>query len=241
MPLVPQIFAGKAGTEATGRPAGASRRTAIGRKLMPAFSRPAAATAPPRDLHVHRHILLMTDDPIVLAKAALRLEAAVRRDAAHAAGGETAAGAVARHGIGVLGERSFRTISGYWPMRSEMDLRPLLGALANAGRDVALPAVLGLGQPLQFRRWRPGEALGDRPLRHGPSAARGEAIIEPDVLLVPLLAYDDRHHRLGYGAGFYDRTLAGLRARKRILVIGVAYSAQRVVADVPGTRRSTWC
>jgi len=173
----------------------------------------------------------MTDDPIALAKTALRQSAEVVRAMAHEEGGSAAADALARHGMGVLGERSFRSVSGYWPMRSEMDLRPLLGALANAGRDVALPAVIGLGQPLQFRRWRPGAVLatGRFGTEHPPPEA---PVIEPDVLLVPLLAYDDRHYRLGYGAGFYDRTLAGLRARKQILVIGVAYSAQRV-ADVP--------
>jgi 5-formyltetrahydrofolate cyclo-ligase len=173
----------------------------------------------------------MTDDPIARAKSALRQSAEAMRAVAHAEIGTAAAEALARHGMVVLGERSFRSVSGYWPMRSEMDLRPLLTALANTGRDVALPAVIGLGQPLQFRRWRPGEGLatGRFGTEHPPPEA---AIIEPDVLLVPLLAYDDRHYRLGYGAGFYDRTLAGLRARKQVLVIGVAYSAQRV-ADVP--------
>jgi len=168
----------------------------------------------------------MSDDPVVLAKAALRLAAAGKRDAAHAGGGEAAAAAVARHGIGVLGERSFRTVSGYWPMRSELDIRPLLSLLADTGRDVALPVVLGPGQPLEFRRWRPGQA------HPAPEAKR----LEPDVLLVPLLAFDAGHHRLGYGAGFYDRTLAALRRHKPILAIGVAYAAQRVEA-VP---RDAW-
>jgi len=168
----------------------------------------------------------MTEDPIAQAKAALRRSAEAARAAAHAAGGD-AATALARHGMVVLGERGFQTIAGYWPMRSEVDLRPLLAALADAGRDVALPAVLGPGRPLEFRRWRPGGALA--PGRFGTAQPPPEAgIIEPDVLLVPLLAFDARHYRLGYGAGFYDRTLAALRARKRVLVLGVAYSAQRV-------------
>jgi len=129
--------------------------------------------------------------------------------------------------MGVLGERSFRSIAGYWPIRNEIDLRPLLLALADAGRDVALPVVVGPDRPLEFRRWRPGAVLADGRfgLSHPPD---GAPAIEPDVLLVPLLAFDRRHHRLGWGAGFYDRTLAGLRARKRVLAIGVAYSAQRV-------------
>ena len=94
----------------------------------------------------------MIEDPIVLAKAALRRSAAGQRDAAHAAGGKAAAGAVARHGMGVLADRSFRTVSGYWPMRGELDIRPLLALLADTGRDVALPVVLGPGQALEFRR-----------------------------------------------------------------------------------------
>jgi 5-formyltetrahydrofolate cyclo-ligase len=169
----------------------------------------------------------MTEDPIARAKAGLRLSAAAARDAAHAAGGVEAAKAVARHGIGVLAERSFRTVAGYWPMRSEMDIRPLLSLLADTGRDVALPVVLGPGQPLEFRRWRPGNALSAG--RFGTEHPAAEAkILDPDVLLVPLLAFDIRHHRLGYGAGFYDRTLAALRARKPILAIGVAYSVQGI-------------
>ena len=180
----------------------------------------------------------MSDDPNANdpgAKAALRLASALKRDAAHAAGAAQAAARVARHGLGVLGERSFRTVSGYWPMRSELDIRPLLELLAEAGRDVALPAVLGPGQPLEFRRWRPGEALvaGRFGTAHpAPEAKR----LEPDVLLVPLLAFDAAHHRLGYGAGFYDRTLAALRRHKPVLAIGVAYAAQRVEA-VP---RDAW-
>jgi 5-formyltetrahydrofolate cyclo-ligase len=91
--------------------------------------------------------------------------------------------------------------------------------------------VIARDRPLEFRRWRPGATLViDRfGIAHPPADA---AVIEPDVLLVPLLAFDSRHYRLGYGAGFYDRTLADLRARKTILAIGVAYSAQRV-AEVP--------
>jgi 5-formyltetrahydrofolate cyclo-ligase len=173
----------------------------------------------------------MSDDPISLAKAVLRHSAEAVRAAAHAAGGVEAAQALARHGLSVLRERRFRSVSGYWPMRSEMDLRPLLAALAEIGREVALPAVIGLGQPLEFRRWQPGSALATG--RFGTAHPPPEAgAIDPDVLLVPLLAFDARHYRLGYGAGFYDRTLAGLRARKKILAIGVAYSAQRV-GDVP--------
>jgi 5-formyltetrahydrofolate cyclo-ligase len=165
------------------------------------------------------------------AKRMLRRTAEVARAAGHAAGGAAAAQALAGHGMILLGERDFRTVAGYWPMRGEIDVCPLLLALAGGGRDVALPVVVAPDQPLEFRRWRPGAALvTDRyGIAHPPSDA---VMIEPDVLLVPLLAFDRRHYRLGYGAGYYDRTLAALRARKKILAIGVAYSAQQV-AEVP--------
>jgi 5-formyltetrahydrofolate cyclo-ligase len=172
-----------------------------------------------------------TDNALARAKAALRQSAVALRADAHEREGAAAAEALAQHGMALLGERRFRSIAGYWPMRSEMDVRPLLAALADTGREIALPVVLDLGQPLEFRRWRPGAALaaGRFGTAHPPPAAR---IVEPDIVLVPLLAFDDRHHRLGYGAGFYDRTLAALRARKQLLAVGVAYSAQHV-AEVP--------
>jgi 5-formyltetrahydrofolate cyclo-ligase len=172
----------------------------------------------------------MTDEAIARAKAALRQSAAAARAAIHADSG-AAAEALAGFGMALLGERRFRSVAGYWPMRSEIDIRPLLMALADTGRDVALPVVTRIGQPLEFRRWRPGEAL--EPVRFGTAHPNPAArTLEPDVVLVPLLAFDDRHYRLGYGAGHYDRTLADLRRRKRLLAIGVAYSAQRV-AEVP--------
>ena len=171
----------------------------------------------------------MAERTIAQAKAALRPSAEAARAASHASGGAEAAEALARHGIQVLAERNFRSVSGYWPMRSELDPRPLLVALANTGREVALPAVTGFGRPLEFRRWRPGMVLaaGRFGTQHPPPDAKP---VEPDVLLVPLLAFDRRHYRLGYGAGFYDRTLADLRARKTVLAIGVAFAAQRIEA-----------
>jgi 5-formyltetrahydrofolate cyclo-ligase len=170
----------------------------------------------------------MTEESV---KAALRRTAETVRAKAHAELGGVAGEALARHGMAVLGERSFLSVSAYWPIRTEIDIRPLLSALVNNGRDAALPVVAGRGQPLQFRRWRPGVSL-DRDA-FGLAHPRPDApIILPDVVLVPLLAFDRRHHRLGYGAGFYDRTLADLRHRKQVLAIGVAFAAQEV-EEVP--------
>jgi 5-formyltetrahydrofolate cyclo-ligase len=163
-------------------------------------------------------------------KESLRRTAETVRAAAHEAD-PGAGAALARYGMVVLGERSFTSIAGYWPIRTEIDIRPLLSALAENGRDTVLPVMAGRGESLIFRRWRPGTALdaGRFGTAHPPAAA---SAIEPDVLLVPLLAFDRRHRRLGYGAGFYDRTLASLRRRKRVLAIGVAFAAQEV-QEVP--------
>ena len=115
-----------------------------------------------------------------------------------------------------------QAVAGYWPMGTEMDIRPLLNALHARGHPVLLPVTPPRGQPLSFRRWQPGDVL--QPGRFGTSTPTGDSGT-PDVLLVPLLAWDGRGHRLGYGGGYYDRTLAALPGRQ---TIGCAYGAQRV-------------
>ncbi|MFI5031360.1 MAG: 5-formyltetrahydrofolate cyclo-ligase [Reyranellales bacterium] len=122
-------------------------------------------------------------------------------------------------------------VSGFWPMAEELDIRPLMIELINQGCQIALPVVVAKKQPLVFRAWRPGD-----PLEAGafgtlqPTARR--AVVEPEVLIVPLLAVDEEGWRLGYGGGFYDRTLEALRARKRVVAIGVGFNEQ-VVPEVP--------
>lgn len=119
------------------------------------------------------------------------------------------------------------TVVGYWPMSDEFDDVPMLRHFADAGWTCGLPTVVGLGRPLVFRRWRPGEALVAA--RFGTSEPPPESpIVVPDVLLVPLLAFDRQGFRLGYGGGFYDRTLAGLRAGHAVTAIGVAFAGQEV-------------
>ncbi len=119
------------------------------------------------------------------------------------------------------------TVAGYWPMADEIDVRPLMGQLFEDGCTVALPVVVAKGEPLVFRRWQPGMTLqagGFESLHPGPEAPE----IVPDILLVPLLAFDDRGFRLGWGGGFYDRTLSRLRAAGDITAVGVAYQGQKV-------------
>lgn len=118
-------------------------------------------------------------------------------------------------------------VAGYSPMRDEADIGPLLAALAARGHALCLPVVEAMAAPLGFRQWAPGDALA--PGYQGiAEPAAGAAVAHPDVVLVPLLAFDRGGHRLGYGGGFYDRTLAGLRAAGSVLVVGIAFSAQQV-------------
>lgn len=155
-------------------------------------------------------------------KAALRRFMAARRDAAHAAGQGDAADLLA----GVLAPFAGQVLSGYWPMRSEIDPRPAL--VAHRG-PVCLPVTPPRGQPLVFRRWTPGAALV--PGAFGTLVPEGPEVV-PQVLVVPLLAFDRRGYRLGYGGGYYDRTLAALRAAGPCTAIGYAFAAQEV-AEVP--------
>jgi len=122
-------------------------------------------------------------------------------------------------------------VAGYWPLRDEFDVRALLGELHDEGLVCALPVVSGPDRPLVFRRWRPGDAVTEG--RFGiaePADDRPE--VRPLALLVPLLGVDGAGRRLGYGKGYYDRTLADLRAAGPVVAIGVCFEAQRV-REVP--------
>ncbi len=130
-------------------------------------------------------------------------------------------------------------VSGFWPIGDEIDPRPLMRALAARGHALCLPVTLARGQPLLFRRWQEGDELVAAGF--GTFVPKPEAPpLRPDVLLVPLLAFDHRGSRLGYGVGYYDRTLTALRgAGPRIMAIGVGFAAQEVteVPAGPGDQR----
>lgn len=123
---------------------------------------------------------------------------------------------------------NWQCISGYLAIGDEIDILPVLKALREDGKTCLLPVVTGNAQPLIFRVWEPGAPLEKGPLntRH---PARGAEATDPDILLVPLLAFDKTGYRLGWGGGFYDRTLAGYQQQGRAVTsIGVAYAAQEV-------------
>jgi 5-formyltetrahydrofolate cyclo-ligase len=167
-------------------------------------------------------------------KAILRREAIARRDALPAAERAEAAQAIAARGFPFpVGPGTI--VSGFSPLKSEINPLPLMRKLAEAGAQLALPIVAGRGQPLVMRAF----AFGD-PLVSGIWGIREPAPeapeVAPDILLVPLLAFDRRGNRLGYGAGYYDMTISGLRATKPVIAAGIAFAAQEIDA-VPITPR----
>lgn len=120
-------------------------------------------------------------------------------------------------------------VGGYWPLGSELDARPALIHFKERGRSVALPVSGPRGTALVFRDWDPDEPASAG--RYGiMEPGKGRAVLRPSVLLVPLLAFDRTGHRLGYGAGYYDRTLDVLRAAGPALAVGVAFAAQEMAA-----------
>lgn len=174
-------------------------------------------------------------------KKDMRREAKAVRRAAFARLGPRAADDIARHGIGFAGRPAPAVVSGFLAIGDEIDPAPLMQRLIGEGYRLCLPVMEGKGKPLVFRAWSPGEPLAEttwgirEPLPAAP-------VLDPDIVLGPLLAFDRDGYRLGYGGGFYDRTLARLRALKPIVSIGIAFDEQKVdaVPHVDYDERLDW-
>jgi 5-formyltetrahydrofolate cyclo-ligase len=164
----------------------------------------------------------------VKSKKELRAAALAARDGLSRDDRAAAAQAIARRGLPIELTRG-RIVAGYSPIQSEIDPVPLMHLLAAGGAQLALPAIGARGQSLQFRAWSPEDTLVSGALGIlEPLPAAAELI--PEILLVPLAAFDCAGHRIGYGAGHYDRTLAELRKSAAITAIGIAFAIQEVDA-----------
>ncbi|HWV42211.1 5-formyltetrahydrofolate cyclo-ligase [Pseudorhodoplanes sp.] len=165
-------------------------------------------------------------------KAALRAAALARRDALSAAERVAAVETVTRRPFPVAFEQG-AIVSGYSPMRSEFNPVPLMRKLADAGARLALPVTPKRGNPLIMRAWAFGDELASGVW--GIREPRPEAPeVFPDIMLVPLACFDRKGHRIGYGAGYYDMTIARIRAMKPVTAIGLAFSVQEI-ERVPAT------
>jgi 5-formyltetrahydrofolate cyclo-ligase len=153
-------------------------------------------------------------------RKAKRLELLEMRMAVPSAQRDTWSAQIADHLLEQILASGAKIVSAYWPIRGEPELRPLLRALAEHGVRTALPVAIALRQPLVFREWKSGDRL-ERGLWKIPFPADG-AVVIPDVVISPVVGFDPANYRLGYGGGFFDRTLAILPERP--LVLGVGYS-----------------
>jgi 5-formyltetrahydrofolate cyclo-ligase len=174
--------------------------------------------------------------PTQSEKAQLRAAALALRDALPAAERAAAAAAIAGRAFPVPIAAGM-IVAGFSPMKAKSEINPipLLRKLADAGARLALPAIAGRGLPLIMRAWKFGAPLAEgqwgirEPMPDAPEVA-------PDILIVPLAAFDRAGHRIGYGAGYYDMTINALRAQKKVITIGIGFAAQEI-PKVPATER----
>ena len=158
-----------------------------------------------------------------MTKAAVRSAALARRKSAFEAATPQQSGRLSE----VLARHRGVPIAGYSPMRTEIDPIPALTQAADEG-PVAMPVITGAGQPLEFRQWHPGCEMVPGPF--GASVPATGPRLRPEIIVVPLVAFDRRGGRLGYGGGFYDRTLEQLRSAGPVLAIGFAFAEQEAEA-----------
>jgi 5-formyltetrahydrofolate cyclo-ligase len=167
-------------------------------------------------------------------KAALRAAALALRDALPAAERQAATAAIAARGLPVEVTPG-AIVSGFMPMKTEINPLQLLRKLADAGAQLAMPCIAGRSKPLIMRAWQFGA-----PLKSGQWGIRepmpDAAEVAPDILIVPLACFDRAGHRIGYGAGYYDMTINALRAKKKVIAIGIGFAVQEI-PRVPATER----
>ena len=167
---------------------------------------------------------------ILEQKQALRARSKAWRAGCAAESKARGGAAVAELGLQFLGaDRAGVTVAGFAPLPDEFRLWPLLRRLNGERVPLALPVMQGKGKPLLFRAWQPGEATAAG-VWGIAEPTPDKSVVEPEILLVPLLAFDRKGWRLGYGGGFYDRTLRGLRAVRSIVAVGIGYDEQCVDA-----------
>lgn len=162
-------------------------------------------------------------------KGELRKTMMAQREAIAPEARKAAAKAVAEHGLPAGIMTGPAIVSSYWAIGAELDPGRLERRLKAEGYTICLPAIQGRTEPMKFHTWAKGEPLRERkwgimePLPAAPA-------VDPDIMLVPMLAFDALGWRLGYGGGYYDRTIAALRTRKNVVLVGFAYDEQRVDA-----------
>lgn len=167
----------------------------------------------------------MVDENIEDAKAALRLEAHAARSALSLAQRTEAAATVAQLFFEDIALRSSDVVAAYWRIRDELDCQPILVRLMDSNQTVVLPVVVGAEQPLELRVWEQGASLYEAGFGTlAPSELAPQT--EPDIVIMPLLGFDSQGTRLGYGGGYYDRTLAHMNKTPKL--IGLAFAAQEL-------------
>jgi len=178
--------------------------------------------------------MILSPDRTEDSKAALRRDAIALRDALPAAARQAAAELLAARPFPLAIEPG-TVVSGFMALKSEINPLPLMRKLSECGARLALPAIASRGKPLIMRAWQFGAPLsrGQWGIRE-PTPEADE--VDPDILLVPLLAFDRAGYRIGYGAGYYDMTIHRLRGRRPVTAVGIAFAAQEV-AKIPATPR----
>ncbi len=167
---------------------------------------------------------------VTQSKKDARRAARERRQAAYDSGGSDAAQAVAMRFLGNIAFGEGDIVSGYWPIRTEIDPRPLMLALHKRKVRLCLPVIEAMDRPLSFRSWTPRSEMTPGPF--GAAVPATGETVEPTLLITPLLAFSRGGGRLGYGAGHYDRTLAELRERRETRAVAIAFAAQET-DDLP--------